>query len=548
MPVGNPTALTARVGATLFVDSVNGRAVGTRGRLDKPYDTIVNAVEDASAGDTVVVLPGTYAEKDLLRNGVNIAAHPEATLSLEADGTCGIFDDTYGASPGAMTAQIDWPGPITFTYNGDGQTFKNNVVNIANANSRVFFNYGDIVVGDSLLDQGDSSAIRHRGGTLHTNGKTIWTTASGIWWSNGESFHNVDAILNASTGNNGYAIWSTPGLDTWGPNTTWTNGFLWVRMKRLAVTGINGIIQTAGTLNARVWLQIMEIVGDPTARDGAIDIQGNKVYLEVQKLTDARLVVQNIGQLWADVLKISPGLNTEAFTFAGASAKSWINVLNVEASDATAQVVNNTGGTHVMHIADGFGGNASHGINHSGGTLRFSGRMDTTAASAKSPVIVSSNGLTLEDASLVAHPSATDTITAASGTRIVTCNNVRDVNNRGIKNANVSILNSPTIKSSPDPLRVIAVRINPDDNSYANWTFNRPLNALADVSALLINGNAPIDLNSLTVDGLTLILGYAVTIAVNDAWWNADTSAISGQLDDLPLKAGSGGVLAAAAG
>lgn len=57
-----PSAL-APVGATLFVDAVNGNDTsGTRGRADLPYLTIGAAVAAASSGDVVQVGPGTFAE------------------------------------------------------------------------------------------------------------------------------------------------------------------------------------------------------------------------------------------------------------------------------------------------------------------------------------------------------------------------------------------------------------------------------------------------------------------------------------------------------
>lgn len=59
-------------GNLLWVDQINGvDALATRGRLTIPFKTLTAAKEAAKPGDTIMVLPGTYNENNLLKNGVN---------------------------------------------------------------------------------------------------------------------------------------------------------------------------------------------------------------------------------------------------------------------------------------------------------------------------------------------------------------------------------------------------------------------------------------------------------------------------------------------
>lgn len=59
-------------GNLVWVDLVNGSdPIASRGRMDLPFQTLAAAQTAAAAGDTIVVLPGTYQASDLGKNGVN---------------------------------------------------------------------------------------------------------------------------------------------------------------------------------------------------------------------------------------------------------------------------------------------------------------------------------------------------------------------------------------------------------------------------------------------------------------------------------------------
>jgi hypothetical protein len=101
----------ATAGNTIWVDP-NGND-SNPGTLSFPKLTIAGAKSIASVGDTIVVQPGTYAENNLLKKGVNYFGFPGANIvyfqTTTNDAGYGIFDDR---PVGATTNVIVWPGRI----------------------------------------------------------------------------------------------------------------------------------------------------------------------------------------------------------------------------------------------------------------------------------------------------------------------------------------------------------------------------------------------------------------------------------------------------
>ena len=92
-PVALETNVSVRVGNMLWVDAVNGNdSTGTRGKAYLPFLSCGAAKAAASSGDTILVLPGTYNEKNLAKNGVNWFFFPGAVVAFNGTGTGGIFD------------------------------------------------------------------------------------------------------------------------------------------------------------------------------------------------------------------------------------------------------------------------------------------------------------------------------------------------------------------------------------------------------------------------------------------------------------------------
>ena len=86
------------VGNLVWVDAVNGVDVlASRGRMTIPFKSLKAAKDAAVVGDTIVVLPGTYNERDLLKNGVNWHFLNGAKVNYSGASDGGIFD-TGGSS------------------------------------------------------------------------------------------------------------------------------------------------------------------------------------------------------------------------------------------------------------------------------------------------------------------------------------------------------------------------------------------------------------------------------------------------------------------
>lgn len=74
-------------GNLVWVDPVNGNdGMAVRGRMTVPFKTLGAAKTAAASGDTIVVLPGEYNAKDLLKNGVNWHFLPGAVVRYTTSG------------------------------------------------------------------------------------------------------------------------------------------------------------------------------------------------------------------------------------------------------------------------------------------------------------------------------------------------------------------------------------------------------------------------------------------------------------------------------
>lgn len=113
-------------GSLVFVDSDLGSdSTGLRDRADRPFLTLTSAKAAAISGDTIIVRPGTYNEKNLLKTGVNWWFYPGASVIYTGVAAGAIFDDGVNGTAGAVISQVLGYG--TFTSDAGG------VLNISNA-------------------------------------------------------------------------------------------------------------------------------------------------------------------------------------------------------------------------------------------------------------------------------------------------------------------------------------------------------------------------------------------------------------------------------
>lgn len=121
-------------GRLVYVASELGSdSTGLRNRADRPFLTLTAAKAAALAGDTVVVRPGTYDEKDLLKTGVNWWFYPGASVIYTGIFAGAIFDDNAAA----VTSQVRGYG--VFDNAGSG-----GVLVVSNAATEINFNGVDL--------------------------------------------------------------------------------------------------------------------------------------------------------------------------------------------------------------------------------------------------------------------------------------------------------------------------------------------------------------------------------------------------------------------
>ena len=96
-------------GNLLWVDQVNGNdALAKRGRLTVPFKTLLAAKGAAISGDTVVVMPGTYDENNLAKNGVNWHLDWGASKFLSKQVLIGVLATSTIRSPPTAASRRSW--------------------------------------------------------------------------------------------------------------------------------------------------------------------------------------------------------------------------------------------------------------------------------------------------------------------------------------------------------------------------------------------------------------------------------------------------------
>jgi len=127
---------SSNVGNLIFVDSVYGNdSSGKLNDFGKPFSTYTAASVSATTNDLIVIRPGTYDEKIILKDGVKIYAYPNVTFVGSYDTI--ITDDNVG-----VNAEIYGYMNINATCNS-GST---NVIYIQNTGTTLSMECGDIIV------------------------------------------------------------------------------------------------------------------------------------------------------------------------------------------------------------------------------------------------------------------------------------------------------------------------------------------------------------------------------------------------------------------
>ncbi len=181
-------------GKSVFVDGSGAAATDTRTSLDrhdesKPFVTISAAITAAASGETVIVLPGTYAEKVILKTGVNLHFFNGAKVSFPAaaNNDCALNDNNA-----AVVCFITGFGEFEVTDAGNAFT-GNQGLRIQHASTVLKIQCKSIKGADRGIsqeaaatievwgdvDSGTAEAIRCGGGTQILHGTCIGSGVNG---------------------------------------------------------------------------------------------------------------------------------------------------------------------------------------------------------------------------------------------------------------------------------------------------------------------------------------------------------------------------------
>jgi hypothetical protein len=114
MKLLSPEGISSRdvpTGNLLWVDQVNGNdSLAVRGQKAVPFKTLTAAKIAAQSGDAIIVLPGTYNEYNLLKDGVNWHFFPGAIVDYYGSEGHAIFDTSANGSNETVSAEIAGSG------------------------------------------------------------------------------------------------------------------------------------------------------------------------------------------------------------------------------------------------------------------------------------------------------------------------------------------------------------------------------------------------------------------------------------------------------
>lgn len=169
-PTVRTTLGIGATGKTIWVDSVNGNnSTAIAYRADRPFLTLAAAKSAAVSGDLIVVGPGTYNERNLLKNGVNWYFHPGATVSFTGASAGGIFDDSSTGANGQVICSITGFGSFTSNCSVAGAP----TVWVSNASSNIRISAIDLL--NDSPGASPNSAIVVGAGTLYVDAVRIYS-------------------------------------------------------------------------------------------------------------------------------------------------------------------------------------------------------------------------------------------------------------------------------------------------------------------------------------------------------------------------------------
>lgn len=436
-------------GKLLYVDGTNGNNANAARGTRRAFATLQAAKTAAQSGDTIIVLPGTYTDRNLLKTGVNWHFMAGSIVyRTQGDEAGAIFDDSASGSNGA----------ISCTITGDGE-FRHNDPTVYN------IGYGgpELYVAPGLVFYIENPATRihcrcHR---IYGTGDTVAAIFSifivncaqlviechemlcesdaqigNVFWFAGE-FHLTAKIIRSRrlTSDNGgtYSLWAVEPAG--GSSTNWFIKADLIEHETYSVIAFEG-----NSANYKVWIFALEIrsVNDGQLQGGVDPVNtaaiecygGGKLYVDCQKIQSASpasglrggpVVNQTGGELWLRAMKAThlsraDQTGNQPLFIKQTGGTSFYTVQQWEHSgNYTGDGVIVSGGT-----ADIRGGtlkvNNGKAIVHNGGVQRLHQmkiHSDATNSANNQPIYAAAAGLTLDGCVLMA-PALAYSVDAAS--------------------------------------------------------------------------------------------------------------------------------------
>lgn len=451
----------------LFVAKNGNDATALTERLDKPFLTLTAAKAAAVSGDTIFVYPGTYAESNLLKNGVNWHFYDGAIVQITAapSATASIFNDNGSAVTSSISGRgafiilstsivagstggcfrLSHSGSVLRAqgklaeFGGDNST--SGALTIVNCSS-AHFEFDEILAGEI------SSAPRRVG------------SANAVYWEQGEVFIRANLIRSGSA----YALW--------GVNDSVISGSLWCYANEIITDNYQSVVieGIANSPKHKMWVYANYIEGytDQQTARGVVRAKNSKLYVTAQKIfarsdpdnslaADVRYCaqVETGGQFWLNCQKLTANggwiyvsggtLYADVLHFEdelSAVGDNWESGISV-----TEGIVVSSGTLHLQGlVASTLNGSI---VKHSGGLCHIANlKLDTSATNVvgNQPALVSASGLSLHNCVLVA-PALADSIYAGSAQTVGILGNVmanKDVN----ANITISPLGSFTVDTA----------------------------------------------------------------------------------------------------
>lgn len=453
------------MGNTLTVDAVNGNNSTATRTNGIHFLTCTAAKAAAVSGDTIVVLPGAYMERDLLKNGVSWFFYPGATVSYTDPGIgtgYGIFDDR---SSGACTCTIGGYGVFTLGETtiaiGAGNPNILGCVTVTNALSNISIKARKIQAssfnqttyfwavysknGVLLEVEADDIGDQNFGTTTldPADGVTVLTSVgSGIYWEIGEMRVTANRIRSSQ-----YGVWCH---EPAGVNTA----NFWLTVDYLESSLSAAFYTDCHSTNYRTWVSLKEAL---SATDGSLtggwnyisngSGSGGKHYVFAQKISSSAGIgfAASTGSVWAKIEKISAaGAGGAAIVDFGPSGPGgvgnaivYMDVDHIEDLGGNAADIQNASANVVYIHGATLSTLNSPGVIHNGGTTDLTAiRIDTTATNAAGNygALVSASGLRLRQCLLI-QPALAESIHSAGAQTVA----VYGVASNRAKSSNITL-------------------------------------------------------------------------------------------------------------